>query len=250
MPEDSVYVTIMRDPTNLFASMFHYFKFDAVYDVNLTQFLHEPFFLEILRKSRLHSSMGFNQMTFDLGYEADDDRTRLHIPELVKAVDRRFHLVMIAERFVESLVLLGRFLCWDNEALVTFRHNVMSDRWRHRLDDDSVATLQRANEVDEALYRHFRRKFDEAVEDFGRKKMQNEAAILESRIHFWYWKCVDRDRVEWPGYVYEYVGKRLNSSAPESKMCRRLLMPEQTFAAEVRKRVLGQCPQTFTMMVG
>ncbi|CAN8001551.1 unnamed protein product, partial [Ixodes hexagonus] len=232
MPEDSVYVTIMRDPTHLFASMFYYFKLDAVYDVNLTQFLREPFFLEIIRKSRLHNSMGFNQMTFDLGFEADDDRTKLEIPRLIEALDRRFHLVMIAERFVESLVLLGKLLCWDVEALVTFQHNVMSDRWRYRLDNVSVETLRRANEVDEALYRHFYRKFDDTVAQFGRKKMRNEAAILEGRIHSWYWKCVDKDRVDRPGYVYEYVGKTRNSSAPEYQKCRRLLMPEQMFAME------------------
>ncbi|CAN8025731.1 unnamed protein product, partial [Ixodes persulcatus] len=232
MPEDSVYVTIMRDPTDLFASMFYYFKLDAVYDVNLSQFLREPFFLEIIRKSRLHNSMGFNQMTFDLGFEADDERTERAIPALIQAVDRRFHLVMIAERFVESLVLLGRLLCWDTDALVTLRHNVRSDGRRHELDDNGVATLRRSNRVDEALYRYFYRKFDEIVEEFGRDKMQNEAAILEGRIHAWHWKCVDEYRVRQPSDVYEYIGRTRNLSVQEGETCRKLLLPEQVFAAE------------------
>ncbi|KAG0433380.1 hypothetical protein HPB47_019976 [Ixodes persulcatus] len=250
MPEDSVYVTIMRDPTDLFASMFYYFKLDAVYDVNLSQFLREPFFLEIIRKSRLHNSMGFNQMTFDLGFEADDERTERAIPALIQAVDRRFHLVMIAERFVESLVLLGRLLCWDIDALVTLRHNVRSDGRRHELDDNGVATLRRSNRVDEALYRYFYRKFDEIVEEFGRGKMQNEAAILEGRIHAWHWKCVDEYRVRQPSDVYEYIGRTRNLSVQEGETCRKLLLPEQVFAAEARKRVLRLCPQDVTLMVG
>lgn len=115
MPEDTVYITIMRKPSDLFSSLFYYFKINDVYDTNLTQFLREPFFLEIIRKSRLHQSMGFNQIAFDLGADIGEawNDTSPSLRRLIDATSRRFQLVMIAERFLESLVLLRHLLCWD-----------------------------------------------------------------------------------------------------------------------------------------
>ncbi|XP_075730469.1 galactose-3-O-sulfotransferase 3-like [Rhipicephalus microplus] len=174
MPVDTVYVTILRRPTDAFASLFYYFELHNVYDANLTAFLKQPFFVQptvyvikkasnpgrsfsphinvcfvffalsvhpqTVRNSRLHGSLGFNQMAFDLGVDGDDMADRGSVEEIsrfVESVDRTFHLVMIAERFTESLVLLRDLLGWQLDDVVTFKHNMRLKRYP-RPDEEAV----------------------------------------------------------------------------------------------------------------
>nr|XP_037272981.1 galactosylceramide sulfotransferase-like [Rhipicephalus microplus] len=243
MPADTVYVTILRRPTDAFASLFYYFELHNVYDANLTAFLKQPFFVQTVRNSRLHGSLGFNQMAFDLGVDGDDMADRGSVEEIsrfVESVDRTFHLVMIAERFTESLVLLRDLLGWQLDDVVTFKHNMRLKRYP-RPDEEAVSILEKANRVDEALYRHFAAKLDRKVEEFGRSRMEAEAAALESRTAFWYRRCVDSIRVSKVA-VIEY-SPLTNVSEAERHMCRLLTTPEQAFVKEARQRLFALCPQ-------
>ncbi|KAL1420403.1 hypothetical protein MTO96_024231 [Rhipicephalus appendiculatus] len=198
---------------------------------------------QTVRDSRLHGSLGFNQMAFDLGVDADGMADRGSVEEIsrfVQSVDRCFHLVMIAERFTESLVLLRDLLGWQLDDMVTFKHNMRHHRYPTP-DEDAVSILEKANRVDEALYRHFAAKLDRQIEEFGRGRMEDEAAALESRTAFWYKRCVDSIRVSKVA-VIEY-SPLANVSEVEQRMCRLLTMPEQSFVKEARKRLSALCPQ-------
>ncbi|XP_064485203.1 galactosylceramide sulfotransferase-like [Ornithodoros turicata] len=236
MPADTVYITIMRNPSDLFLSLFYYFKLYDVYNVNASQFLYEPFLLDVVRNSRVHKSLGFNQMAFDLGAEQHHLENGTVIDSLVRAVDSQFHLVMIAERFLESLVLLKELLCWETDDVITFRQNDMR-RKKTPLPRSAAKTLKRSNVADEALYAYFVRKFDLRVEAFGKERMREEVMMLESRLKFWYKRCVHFDYRTRDSQVYEYYMKRQNAST-ERVMCRRLSLPEQSFTEELRQQAL------------
>ncbi|XP_075526473.1 galactose-3-O-sulfotransferase 3-like [Dermacentor variabilis] len=244
MPPGTVYVTIMRRPTDLFASLFYYFMFDNIYDANLTDFLREPFFVQTVRNARLHESLGFNQMAFDLGVDGDDLAGRGsddEVSRFVQSVDRDFHLVMIAERFTESVVLLRELLGWQLDDMVAFKHNVRVHRYPPPAED-AVRILEKANRVDEALYRHFAAKLDRQVEAFGRGRMEAEAATLESRTDFWYRRCVGSTEFRQEEAVIEYT-MRANVSQGEHRMCQLLTTPEQAFVKRARTRLFALCPQ-------
>ncbi|KAH7973557.1 hypothetical protein HPB49_002376 [Dermacentor silvarum] len=244
MPPNTVYVTIMRRPTDLFASLYYYFMFDNIYDASLTAFLREPFFVQTVRNARLHESLGFNQMAFDLGVDGDDMVARGsddEVSRFVQSVDRGFHLVMIAERFTESLVLLRELLGWQLDDMVTFKHNVRVRRYPPPAED-AVRILETANRVDEALYRHFAAKLDRQVEAFGRGRMEAEAAALESRTAFWYQRCVASTRFRQGEAVFEYSARE-NVSEGERRMCELLTTPEQAFVKRARARLFALCPQ-------
>ncbi|XP_077544807.1 galactose-3-O-sulfotransferase 3-like [Haemaphysalis longicornis] len=248
MPPDTVYVTIIRRPTDLFVSLFYYFKMNEVYDANVTAFLKTPFFVQVIRRSRLHKSLSFNQITFDLGADGDEiaasgDPSAL--PAFLAAVDRGFHLVMIAERFLESLVLLRDELCWDLDDMITLKHNVRAQLLPGP-EPDAIRILEEANRVDEALYAHFLAKFDRAVEAYGRRRMQAEVAALESRTDFWFSRCVD-STIPVPSNVYEYTSRNRTSDA-EQRMCQLLTMPEQDFVQRFRMRLFDVCPEASSAM--
>ena len=59
---------------------------------------------------RFLGSLGRNQQLWDLGL-LDVSKPAM-VKARVEALDRAFHLVMVAERFDESLVLLADLLCW------------------------------------------------------------------------------------------------------------------------------------------
>ena len=44
--------------------------------------------------------------------------------EMASFMRQNFHLIMIAEHFDESMVLLAELLCWPLEAVASFKHNV------------------------------------------------------------------------------------------------------------------------------
>jgi hypothetical protein len=54
--------------------------------------------------------LGRNQQLWDLGIK--DTKDIITVQRMVQQIDKDFDLVMITERFEESLILLSRSLCW------------------------------------------------------------------------------------------------------------------------------------------
>lgn len=119
MPPDTLYVTILRHPVQLFESMYEYYRLERFYDFPFTQFGNESATLPDFSK-RFVGRIGTNQMFFDLGYSMHD-----FTPAIVKAyidqIESHFDLIMIEEMFDESMILLKDLLCWTMDDIVTFK---------------------------------------------------------------------------------------------------------------------------------
>nr|XP_027224922.1 galactose-3-O-sulfotransferase 2-like [Penaeus vannamei] len=91
--------------------------------MSLKSFLQLP--LERMRRrSRFAGVMGANQMTFDLGHSPNTPPADASgIDALIRDIEATFDLVLVAERMDESLVLLGRALCWPTQDLVALVKN-------------------------------------------------------------------------------------------------------------------------------
>lgn len=63
------------------------------------------------------------KMTFDLGYDPDTFYDDAKIDSMIQEVEDVFHLVLVAERMDESLVLLGHALCWPLHSMIALRKN-------------------------------------------------------------------------------------------------------------------------------
>ncbi|ELK13316.1 Galactose-3-O-sulfotransferase 3 [Pteropus alecto] len=118
MPPGTVYVTILREPAAMFESLFSYYNqycpaFRRVPNASLEAFLRSP---EAYYRAGEHFAMfAHNTLAYDLGGDnerspRDDDA---YLAGLIRQVEEVFSLVMIAEYFDESLVLLRRLLAWD-----------------------------------------------------------------------------------------------------------------------------------------
>lgn len=136
--------------------------------------------------------LGMNQMAFDLGLEEQTFFNRSAVKDFVRGLDKTFDIVMIAERMLESLVLLRDLLCWNVDDVVVFKHNARSDIHRVPLGHDQAIKLKKLNAADVYLYKYFSRRLDERITAYGRDKMAFETLRLAIRTQELYECCVQK----------------------------------------------------------
>ena len=107
-------------------------NFWQFHPTNLNSFLCR-FRLDSDKKYRKSQSGALNSQLTDLGIKSQDLRDEQKIREKVKGVDDQFDLVMLADQFDESLILLAEKLCWKLEDLVTLKLNARSKTIKVRL---------------------------------------------------------------------------------------------------------------------
>lgn len=185
LPPDAVYVTILRDPVDLFESAFHYYHRTVPFTWSirgqnkLTMFLNNP--------NAFYSPKAFNSfylknlLFFDFGFDNNLEVNDPHVMEAIRDLSKRFHLVLIAEYFEESLILLKDLLCWTMEDILYFKLNVRRTSSVSRLDPETRAKALEWNWADWKLYEHFNATFWERVKAFGSERMEREVNELRRR---------------------------------------------------------------------
>ncbi|NXQ30581.1 G3ST4 sulfotransferase, partial [Alaudala cheleensis] len=187
MPNDSFYFSIVRDPGTLGESAFSYFRAAAPAfrsSPSLEAFLASPsrFFRPGLRGNHYARNLQW----FDFGLP--DPVEPQKIPQILKDLERVFPLVLVAEHFDESLVLLRHRLCWPRDSVDIFPHN--SRGLSQGVSPSLVRRLRAWNSLDWELYSHFNRSFWRQAEDFGVARLRREVAEIRRRRHFLAGKCL------------------------------------------------------------
>ncbi|XP_027563214.1 galactose-3-O-sulfotransferase 4-like, partial [Neopelma chrysocephalum] len=182
MPNDSFYFSIVRDPATLGESSFSYFRAAAPAFRNspsLDAFLAHPTLF--YRPGIRGNHYARNLQWFDFGLP-DDPKDSREIRESLEKLDRTFSLVLLAENFDESLVLLREALCWPEESVDTFAHNSRPHPKESPGISPSQAQRLRAwNRLDWELYSHLNRTFWERAESFGIPRLRREVRRLRER---------------------------------------------------------------------
>ncbi|NXO97381.1 G3ST4 sulfotransferase, partial [Certhia brachydactyla] len=172
IPNDSFYFSIIRDPGTLGESAFSYFRSASPAfrrSPSLDAFLASPsrFFRPGLRGNHYARNLQW----FDFGLP--DPVPPESVPILLEKLERVFPLVLLAERFDESLVLLRHRLCWPSSALDLFPHNSRIPELPP--SPLRVRRLRLWNSLDWALYSHFNRSFWRQARRFGEARLKREA---------------------------------------------------------------------------
>ena len=186
MNPGSVFVTMIRQPLDLFVSTLHYFNVFELANVTAKHGMKavQAYLRNIDRYESVYKSPaaapkrycipdGFsitkNLLSHCLGMPMGFPPGRQNIKDDLDAVvrhiknlDSEFLLVMIVEYFEESLVLLKRLMCWDvkdvlyhSSNLGSYRKNISS----HQLTRSDRDLHMRWSRVDYVLYGHFNRTF-------------------------------------------------------------------------------------------
>ncbi|KAM3874281.1 galactosylceramide sulfotransferase [Diretmus argenteus] len=252
LPADAVYITILRDPAELFESSFHYYhravpltwRIDG--DNKLAEFLHHPrtFYSPDAYNSFYLKNLLFFDFGFDNNLEPDDPR----VVTVIETLSKSFHLVLIAEYFEESLILLKDTLCWTMEDLLFFKQNARKGSSVSRLTSELRAKALEWNGADWRLYQHFNSTFWARVEAYGEKRMKREVNELRRRNAEMKTICIeggdavearmiqDRSLLPWqPVGESSILGYNMRKDIdPKFRtLCRKMLTPEIQYLSDL-----------------
>ncbi|KAI8518410.1 Galactose-3-O-sulfotransferase [Branchiostoma belcheri] len=254
LPNDTVYLAIVREPYSHLQSAINYFDLRRKY--GLPKDDPERFFLqnpaELERAYVLSSAMNItlckpecthrnisktrNLMAYDLGIPKtlweDEDDVRDYIAQL----DRDFLLVLVLEYFDESLVLLKRYMCWQLTDILYRIHN--SQEYTNegtKLSPKLREAHYNWSKADYMLYQHFNRTLWE--------KVANEGADFYSEVkQFQHLNRVTSQFCKEEGDVSNYKQKVLEASAwndrivLDSNFCRLLNMGTHDYGKALKER--------------
>lgn len=183
-------------------------------------------------------------------------------------LDSVFDLVMVAEYFDESLVLLADALCWGLDDVVGFMHNAQAggeqglravSNGELTAEDQQLTARARAwNNLDWALYVHFNRSLWARIEQYGQRRLKHDVAELRARREAMAKHCLLGGKALDPKYItnsqfrpFQYgsakvLGYVLRSSlSPQDREeCERLATPELQYKDKLDAK---QFPPTVSM---
>ncbi|XP_045205662.2 galactose-3-O-sulfotransferase 2-like isoform X2 [Mercenaria mercenaria] len=171
MPDDTVYVGIIREPVSHFTSAASYYGFykhlRELSAGNLSQEKVVSEFLKNPLQTRIQTYFVYNRMSFDFGIPKLKFHDDTYVDKYIEEVDRDYSLVLILEHFQESLVLMKRILCWDTKDILYVPLNAMRNKPEFDLDSKDLENLRKWNSADFKLYEHFYKVFTIKVESQG-----------------------------------------------------------------------------------
>ncbi|KAG7486811.1 galactosylceramide sulfotransferase [Solea senegalensis] len=252
LPRDTLYITILRDPAELFESSFHYFG----HLIPLTWSIPgKDKMAEFLRDPNLYfSPNGFssfylkNLLFFDFGQDNTLDPSDPQVNKSIGLIAERFHLVMLMEHFEESLILLKDILCWEMVDILFFKLNSRQQSTMSKLTPQLRAKALQWNSIDWKLYKHFNVTFWEKVETYGRERMTKDVAELRRRNAEMEKICIKgghpvmaKDIHEEEMQPWQPIGERsimgynLNKNIDKAYqvLCRKMLLPEIQYLTDL-----------------
>ncbi|XP_034048841.1 galactosylceramide sulfotransferase isoform X2 [Thalassophryne amazonica] len=252
LPPDAVYVTILRDPGDLFESSFHYYHnavpltWKMTSDDKLAEFLNHP--QTYYNPEAFNSFYLRNLLFFDLGFDNNLEADDPHVMRIIRNLSTCFHLILIAEYFEESLILLKDLLCWTMEDVLFFKLNARRSSSVTRLSPELRAKALEWNRADWKLYQHFNATFWARVEAYGKDKMQQDVGELRRRNAEMRAICIeggdavevgmirDRQFLPWqPVGESSILGYNIKEDVdPKFRtLCQKMLMPEIQYLSEL-----------------
>ena len=184
-PLDTVYVGIVRQPFSQFLSSFVYYsQWGHKYILSAVNASRNDPIAGFLRNSSFHlgakrpnQNMINNRMSVDFGIPLDDfeasKSNQTRISDFIRQLNSTFDLVMIAEMFDESLVMLRRLLGWQTCDVIYMSTNVFRphkatpfwvlDALGKKFPDDVMRRFEKWAAYDVALYDNFLNIFKEKL---------------------------------------------------------------------------------------
>lgn len=251
MTSDPIFITILRDPVHTFESIFAHqassipaFSAATITSSNktaLTVFLDSP---EMFWDPKVpQNGLAKNPMTFDLGL--DNRFWNPSWPSDLALLEETFNLVMIAERFDESLILLGELLNLELEELAYVRLNSRAMRDVHPLHGATIAKIKAWNNLDVLMYEYFKQIFLEKAKQYGPARLKREVKILRASTERIRQKCLARRGVPpeelqdlvrpWQTNSLSILGYEVhkNLTKQEQGFCLRMVLPEHQYQAHL-----------------
>ncbi|KAK2538701.1 galactose-3-O-sulfotransferase 2 isoform X1 [Columba livia] len=248
MAANTFYFSILRNPISLLESSYTYYKdtvpaFRLSKDVN--EYLASPmkYYHPEDSKKNIYAR---NIMWFDFGYDNNAQDNKKYVQAVLKEIEQNFHLILIAEYFDESMILLKHVLCWDLDDVIYFKLNSRSQDTVQTLTLESKERIKVWCSLDWQLYLHFNQSFWRTIEEtIGLKKLEKEVNHLRMRQKELMETClsdqkaVEKDRIQnkallpFQSGAANILGYNLRQDLDNRTLrtCQRMVMPELQYTS-------------------
>lgn len=241
MPQNTIYVSIIKEPAAMFESMYGWLNLPLRYGVPLTKFLRTP---AKYYYNNTVKDFARNPISFDFGLETEDFDNRQRIQEKISEIDKRFSLIMLAEFMDESLVLLRDLLCWNWEDMVVFRVNARKSKYKERLSENLQKSVRDWNWADALFYDYFSTRFHNQMKKYGVTRLSEDVKTLRSLTSLWYNYCVQKEiskndttDVRFQVWHPSVSGFQLTPAGLKNPICVRLATAENPFTDAIRLKL-------------
>lgn len=222
---NATYMTIIRHPVKHFESAFAYFGTRKV--VNLTDPSQQDPIAVFMENPEYYWNKKFtfwfqlkSGQIFDLGLD-HADHTGEKVTETIQEFDKDFDLVMIADYFDESLLLLKQHLCLDWNDILYIPDNFRPSGKKQPITPEVGDKIKVWNWADMALYEHFNRTFWEKIADYG-PRFSRDLQYFRERLRETRARCTEGDDVRRKNDGHGVVGFVLRENATD--FCKDLLL--------------------------
>ena len=170
------YITILRNPLDRFKSAWLFYGYTRrtglpSVEGPLNTFLRSPNSLDEIRRRlsktsvyRIYNHIS-NSNLFDMGLEQENVQNMALVERYIDKMEQEFDLVMIADYFDESLILLKRLLCWEFEDIVYVKLRVKKKKLE--FEEEVKKNILTWNRADVALFHHFNQTFWRKIQQEG-----------------------------------------------------------------------------------
>ncbi|NXA59655.1 G3ST2 sulfotransferase, partial [Mohoua ochrocephala] len=184
MAANTFYFSILRNPIPLLESSYIYYKNNVPAfrnSKNVNEFLASP--TKYYRPENYwESTYARNIMWFDFGYDNNVEDGTTYVRAVLEEIEQNFHLILIADYFDESMILLKHALCWDLDDVIYFKLNSRSQETVQTLTPESEEQVKAWCSLDWKLYLHFNQSFWRRIEEtIGLKVLEKEVHLLRTR---------------------------------------------------------------------
>lgn len=184
MAANTFYFSILRNPIPLLESSYIYYKNNAPAfskSKNVNEFLASPtkYYHPENYKENIYAR---NIMWFDFGYDNNAEDDMQYTQAVLEEIEQNFHLILIADYFDESMILLKHTLCWDLDDVIYFKLNSRSQDTVQTLTPESEEQIKTWCSLDWKLYLHFNQSFWRRIEEtIGLEVLKKEVDHLRAR---------------------------------------------------------------------
>lgn len=243
MPNKTFYFSILRDPSLLLESSYVYYKSDSPAfrnSRNVNEFLSSPWSYYNLN-AKIYNIYARNNMWFDFGYDNNAVYDDHYVQSTIKDIEQNFHLILIADYFDESMILLKNTLCWDLDDVVYFKLNTRSLDTVQTLTPESKEKVKEWCALDWELYKHFNTTFWIKINKMmSLASLYQEVKLLQKRQKELMETClleeaaIDNHRIKdkklkpYQSGGANILGYNLKEDLDNStlKICQKIIMPE------------------------
>ncbi|XP_046568091.1 galactose-3-O-sulfotransferase 2-like [Haliotis rubra] len=170
LPPDTKYIAIVREPFKRMYSAFHYYRNVIHFPILRKIRGVDPFKAYLNNITSLETLWGDhsftnNMMARDFGFPTEEYKNISKFKTYLGTLDKHFHLVMVSEMFLESLVLLRRLLKWSMEDVIFLTINVHEHK--NLTTNTSSENIEPFLALDRILYDHYLTRLKEQIDAQG-----------------------------------------------------------------------------------